>query len=184
MSASVKSLLVVCALCFVLVSTGQGNAEVATCDAVVNMAEVHHGPDISVTFTSSRGDHKYCRFSINGFVAVADAPQDFVNGAAKAYDQWQQMAKAQKADKEAIMLLPYLLLAADEKFEAKELEQVSAIIGEVSGDLWDCYDQFFAGEEVAKELAAGRVACKNEGKRLRTALTTGDLVRVVYIYRA
>jgi hypothetical protein len=161
-------------------------ADVTTCDAVVNIAQVFHGPDVAVSLSSSNSsERKFCTFSINGYVADATAPPEFTKMAMAAHDGWKLWAATKQPDVNTVKFLPYLLFAADTRIDMAQFKDAVQLIDKETEQLTSCYSDFFTGKAPDLILSDGNLLCKMAGENtLQTVLIVGPVVRTVFIQRA
>jgi hypothetical protein len=171
---------------------GIAAAASATCNAVVHLATVLYPPSVAVSYTSSNdGSQRYCRFSINGYLADQEAPAEFKKLTQAVPGQIAAMAASKVPDSKFITeYLPRLLFAADEKINMTTVANTQAIFQKNLEGFLGCYRQFWDGKNEIKYQAIGsdlRVECSNLDSKtqLETAVfdSRPSIKRAVFISR-
>lgn len=186
---SVKALILACSL--LLLNAGISYAGDIKCRDVVSLAEVDFPPGVAVSYTSGTDPERFCRFSINGYVADNGAPPEIKNTIGVLSKQYAVLMSSEKVTgKFMVNFLPFLLFAADNHIDLKLLSQTSFVLNKDRRKFENCYDKFFSKEEVepAKAEYEGinlRCAADNGGNQIETMLTVAHspITRATYISR-
>lgn len=161
------------------------------CRDVVSLAEVDYPPEVAVTYTSSTNPERFCRFSINGYVADGNAAPELKSTMSTLSKEYTFLAFAGKLTGEFVVkALPYLLFAADNTIDTKLLTQTSTALDKNRQRFVNCYDRFFSKEQpeaVTATLEGVRLQCsaEKESNQIGTVLTveSSPIARATYISR-
>jgi hypothetical protein len=147
----------------------------------MDWATVHHPPSVAVSYTGgSRNGERFCRFSINGHVADANAPLEFRQMAGLPTSAYVAMLQAGDVNRAAV--ITHFLLVADEEIEPEFIGVVRDIIDNHLEELSECFENFLFGQEFFEEFLTGgfRLTCKADGQMTITLTDLDtDIIRAV-----
>lgn len=189
LSMRIRSLLF--ALAIALLSVGRSYAADIKCRDVISLAEVDYPPGIAVTTTSSSGPERFCRFSINGYVADSKAPLEFKNKFGPFSKTFQTLIYSGTLTGEFIVkALPYLLFSADSGIDMKLVFETSAALDKNRSSFTKCYDEFFSKgtvEPLSVKFEDITLGCSSEESenqiQAKVTVSNSPIIRVTYISR-
>jgi hypothetical protein len=160
-------------------------------DDARNWAELDYPPGTSVTMVATTNPKRFCRFSINGFVADRSAPKTMLKAMNEFSTKRSIVALAAKSPTQFVTkALPYLLFSADEDVDEELLEGTTDALQKYKEKFVSCVEEFFRKKRdyrFAAKYENLALSCTTSIKtdNLKTKLNVLDspVVRVTYLTR-
>lgn len=173
-----------------LLNAGTTYAADIECHDVISVAEIDYPPDVPVTVASSSGPERFCRFSVNGYVADSKA-QAIKNTIAPFLKAYQNLIYSGKLTGDMmIKALPYLLFTADKEVDLKLVAETGTALEKGRSGFTKCYDDFLSKKNVeafGTKFERITLQCSSGEKtdKVQTKLSVSDLpvTRVTFISR-
>ena len=183
---NVKALLMT-AIAFAA-AVGTSHASSIRCADVVNWASVDYPPSMAVSVTSSVKTERFCRFSINGYVADSNAPAQFSEMSHPSGINAIMSGKASGAT--ILKMLPHFLFAADKTIDMKAVRLTETALSKYQEGFIRCFNDFIRKNQAVKfEAQYGSLELQCIARESATHVAAGvfdsrSLVRrVAYIPR-